>query len=90
MTVKKTDLLAKYKFLEYKEEKYKCMKEEKDQIVNKYYYNKSFLKTYFHPQSNFEVLVCAMICDSNFILRDKIQVGMKKESLLELLFNTSP
>jgi hypothetical protein len=86
-SIAKKDLLRNYNFLEYKEEKFKRIDQEEDQIVKNYLYDNSFLKTYFLPEDNSEVLVSASISSERFILRNNIHIGMRKDNFLEKLFD---
>jgi hypothetical protein len=81
----KEDLLNKYPFLTYKEERSHLL--DSVILINKYFFHDSFLKTYFYPQINSETLVCASITDKEFVLRHNIQIGMDKGSFFKMLFD---
>jgi hypothetical protein len=82
--LEKKDLQNKYPFLNHKEERFRL---DSIEIINKYYFHDSFLKTYFYKPINSETLVCGSITDKEFVLRHNIQIGMDKGIFLGLLFD---
>lgn len=81
----KEDVLIRYPFLTYKEERSRLL--DSVVLINTYFFHDSFLKTFFYKYTNSETLVCASITDKDFVLRYNIQIGMDKGSFLEMLFD---
>lgn len=83
-SLEKKDLQNRYPFLTHKEERFRL---DSIEIINKYYFNDSFLKTYYYKHINSEILVCGSITDKEFVLRHNIRIGMDKGLFLGLLFD---
>lgn len=83
-SLKKNDLLSNFDFLKDTVEVYES---NNNQTINKYYFNESFIKTHFSTYHKTEVVVCAKIVDTNFVLNNTISIGMTKTDFLALMFD---
>jgi len=85
------DILNIIKSIDYKKfkktsEKYDI--ENQTKTVNVFYLEKSFLKEYYndHPQVMHKDLICGRIDNNDLLTESKIQIGMKKTDLLQIIF----